>query len=59
MEDFTDPRGTNLDKFTVRRGWLVLLVIMGIFIALTKIFPSQPENPATAPRLSDVAKPGH
>lgn len=63
-EDFTDPRDTRLDRLAVRRGWLVLLVIMAIFIALTKIFPSQPAAPTTAPQLTDFqqrdgAKPSH
>jgi hypothetical protein len=56
MEDFTDPRTTRLDKITVRRGWLILLLIMLGFIALTKVFPGAPPSPAP---VTGVAKPSH
>ena len=59
MEDFTDPRGNRLDKFTVRRGWLILFAILAIFIALTKVFPSRPASHTATQQLTDVDKPSH
>ncbi len=59
MEDFSDPGGTRLGKSAVRRGWLLVLLVMAIFIALTKIFPSQPASPTVASPPGDVAKPSH
>jgi len=64
MEDLTDPRGRGLDKASLRRGWLLVLVIMLAFIALTKIFPSAPSSPQAPAQLTDVqaqdgAKPSH
>lgn len=59
MEDFSDPRGTRLSKSAVRRGWLLVLLVMAIFIALTKIFPSQPTSPTVAPQATDATPPSH
>jgi len=59
MEDFTDPRSNRLEKSTLRRGWLLVLLVMAVFIALTKIFPSQPTSPTVASQPSDVAPPSH
>jgi hypothetical protein len=49
----------RLDKSTLRRGWLLVLLVMAVFIALTKIFPSEPTSPTVASQSSDVAKPSH
>ncbi|HTY66758.1 MAG TPA: hypothetical protein VMH36_08910 [Alphaproteobacteria bacterium] len=59
MEDLTDPRSSRLDKSTLRRGWLLVLFVMAIFIALTKIFPSQPTSPRVAPQAADTTPASH
>lgn len=47
------------DKLAVRRSILIVLAIMAIFVALTKIFPDAPTPRLAAPQLTDVAKPSH
>jgi hypothetical protein len=61
-EDFTDPRGARMHKSAVKRSLLLVLAIMVIFIALTKILPGQ--SARTIPQLTglqdrDAAKPSH
>jgi hypothetical protein len=57
MEDFTDPRGARLNKSALRRGWLLVLLVMAAFIALTKVFPSRPATPTTPPQFTGAATP--
>ncbi|MBV8534597.1 MAG: hypothetical protein JO128_03330 [Alphaproteobacteria bacterium] len=59
MEDFTDPRSSRAEKLAVRRSLLLVLAVMAIFIALTKIFPGQPADPTGVPQLTDLTKPSH
>ena len=47
------------DKLTVRRSILLVLAVMAIFVALTKVFPDGPAPRAAPPQLTDVAKPAH
>lgn len=47
------------DKLTVRRSLLLVLAVMAVFVALTKIFPDTPA-PHTQPLSSTgIAVPSH
>ena len=50
----------RFEKSALRRGWLVVLLIMVIFIVLTKVFPAgeAPDRAPPAP-LTGVAAPSH
>lgn len=51
LPDFSDPseHGEKLERSTIRRGWLLVLILMLCFIALTKIFPGQTVRPVSPP----------
>jgi hypothetical protein len=50
----------RFEKSALRRGWLLVLVVMVIFIVLTKVFPAR-EAPDRAPPvpLTGVTAPSH
>jgi len=59
--NFTDSLsdGEMLERSTVRRGWLLVLVLMLAFIALTRIFPNAPVSPDTPSQQLGGASTGH
>lgn len=62
LPDFTDPyeHGEVIDKSTIRRGWLLVLVIMLIFVGLAKLFPNDaPPTPAQPAALTTAEQPHH
>lgn len=50
----------RFEKSTLRRGWLVVLLIMVVFIILTKVFPAgETRSPTPSAAVTGTAAPSH